>query len=532
MLFMLFIAAYAAILLFNPSFTQLDYEALRETIFTEGDRLPLAVFPEMGRFYPMFGMEFRLLNLLSSRIVWLHVFVSLQFLATAWLMVRLMGVAGAGRAAAYLSTGVLLFMPGFTNVWVGFPAVERNMMFYLAIFLLCFMAYQQKPKTTCLVIGLVCANLALYYKEPAFVALAAFAGTHLLITWRTAGRGAKLYDSLLLLSAFIFAAAYVFLIVPHMGKTLYGDTQYPPLLVFAKILYSYAANDPVVLLLLLPLAAVRGWQIMRRCSPAHPVFDPMLAAGTAYLLVFLKLNMYAANYMLPVYVFALPAIYYFLVREQMLRLFMWKSLVAVAAVLVTLNAIPLGLHIMTVQKYSPVNSVLTMNALAADIKKRDAGDRPSIYLDGVYRELTLHSPTFTYDRDAYFNVGEAMKRRGLDPSRFDLKSELPPKYPHLFPQGGDPAYPYSVFNSDGVWKPERGDYLVITPLTTRNVTDAYLASLSQDYDLVYRTESIFAVPDITLRSQIKRLIKDLVPAGIVFDANVQRAPDYYILVKK
>lgn len=531
MLFMLFTAAYAAILLFNPSFTQLDYEALRETIFTEGDRLPLAVFPEMGRFYPMFGMEFRLLNLLSSRIVWLHVFVSLQFFATAWLMVRLMGVAGAGRAAAYLSTGVLLFMPGFTNVWVGFAATERNVMFLMAAFLLCFMAYRQSQKTVYLVLGLVCANIALYYKEPVFVMLAAFAGTHLLVTWRTARAGERLYDALLLLSAILFLVAYAVIVVPHLGKSLYGDVNPKTLLTFAKILYSYVANDPFVLLLLPILTVWRTWDVVFRGKPAHPLFDPMLFAGLAYLLAFLKLNIYATNYLLPAYVFALPAAYHFLVREQLLKLHLWRLLAGAMVVLVVMNAIPLGLHIMTLQKYAPVNLVLTMDALASDIRIRAPEHRPSIFLDGIYRELTLHRSDFTYDRDAYFNVGEAMKRRGLDPTRFDLKSDLPPKYAELFPKGGDPTYPYSVFNSDKVWKPERGDYLVITPLTTRNVTDAYLASLSQDYDLVYRTESIFAVPDITLRSQIKRLVKDLVPAGIILDVNVQRVPDYYIFVK-
>ena len=519
-------------LLFYPSFTQISYEGLRETIFTDGDRLPLAVFPEMGRFYPMFGLEYRLLGLFSPRIVWLYVFVCLQFLAMTWLVVRLMRQAGSGPAATYLITGTLLLLPAFTNVWVGFAATERNVIFLMAVFLLCFMAYQREQKAAYLLLGLVSANLALYYKEPVFLMLTVFAGTHLLIVWRTAGKRVKFYDLLLLLSALAFIVAYTVLIVPYLGKTLYGDTQSPPLLVFAKILYSYTANDPAIILLLTPLTVWRAYRIVFRRAPAHPVFDPMLAAGTGYLLVFLKLNMYSTNYMLPAYVFALPAIYHFFAREQLLKNPAWKLLTGVTVVLAVVNAIPLGLHIMAVQKYTPVNSILTMDALAADIKKRDAGQRPSIFLDGVYRELTLHKPAFTYDRDAYFNVGEAMKRHGLDPTRFDLKSDLPPKSPGLFPIGGDPAYPYSVFNNDRVSKPERGDYLVVTPNTTRHITDAYLSSLRQDYDLIYRTDSMFAVPDFSLKTRVKRLIKDLVPTGVVLDANVQRVPDYYIFVKK
>lgn len=532
LLFVLFVATYATVLLLNPSFMQVDYEALRETIFTDGDHLPLAVFPEMGRFYPMFGQEHRLISLLSPRVIWLYVFTCLQFLAMVWLVTRLMRQAGAGNAATYLFTGALILLPGFTNVWVGFAATERNVMFLMAVFLLCFIAYQREQKAAYLTLGFVSANFALYYKEPVFLMLAVFAGTHLLITWRTAGKRVKLYDSLLLLSALAFIVTYAILIVPHLGGTLYGDTQSPPLLGFAKKLYSYAVNDPAIMFLLLPLAVWRAWRIVAHREMAHPIFDPMLAAGTVYLLVFLKLNMYATNYLLPAYVFALPAIFYFIAREQLLKHVVWKLLAATTAVLMVLNAIPLGLHIMAVQIYAPVNSILAMDALAADIKKRDVDQYPSIFLDGVYRELTLHKPTFTYDRDAYFNIGEAMKRRGLDPSRFDLKSDLPPKYPALFPEGGDPAYPYSVFRSDAVWRPQHGDYLVIVPYTTLTVTDAYVADLLREYDLVYRTESPLSVPDLSLKVHIKRLMKNFMPSDVVSDANVQRTPDYYIFVRK
>lgn len=532
LLFGLFVAAYAAILLLNPSFMQVNYEALRETIFTDGDHLPLAVFPEMGRFYPMFGMEYRLLNLFSSRIVWLHVFVALQFLIVIWLVVRLMREAGANQAVAYVVTGAFALLPAFTNVWVGFPATERNLVFWLAILLLCFMAYQRQPRTIYLVWGIVGANIALYYKEPVFVMLAAFAGTHLLITMQSARPGKRLYDALLLLSSFLFIAIYIIVIVPYMGRTLYGDTNDQPLLVFAKILYSYAANDPVIIFLLLPLTAWRVYQIVIRRVAAHPIFDPMLAAGTAYLLVFLKLNMYSTNYMLPAYVFALPAVYYFFAQELLLKRPIWKLLAGIAVVLVVMNAIPLGLHIMALQKYSPVNSVLTMNALADDIKKQGPDRRPNIFLDGIYRELTQHPPTFTYDRDAYFNVGEAMKRRGLTVDQFDLKSDLPPRFPHLFPKGGDQAYAYSVFRSDEVWELSPGDYLVIMPHTTKNITDAYINRLMQEYDLLFRTQSMFAIPDISVRTYIKQLVKDTLPPGVVHDTNTQRTSDFYIFVKR
>ena len=162
--FILFVAAYAAMLLFYPSFTQISYEGLRETIFTDGDRLPLAVFPEMGRFYPMFGLEYRLLGLFSPRIVWLYVFVCLQFLAMTWLVVRLMRQAGSGPAATYLITGTLLLLPAFTNVWVGFAATERNVIF-LAVFLLCFAWLTSAKKAAYLLLS-VSATLHLYYKEP------------------------------------------------------------------------------------------------------------------------------------------------------------------------------------------------------------------------------------------------------------------------------------------------------------------------------------------------------------------------------
>jgi len=530
--FTMFVLVYAAVLLLNPSYPEVDYEMLRESIWGSEATLPLAVMPEIGRFYPMFGQELRLVQWFSSKVIGVYVFYSIQFLATAWLLASLVQKTGAGARVSYLLCGTFFLLPGSTNVWVGGAATERNIVFLLAIFFLCFMAYQETKHWSLLITGLVSANLALYYKETVCVLVGSFALVHLLLIWKTDDRRVKLFDITLALSALIFLVIYALVVIPHRGSYLYGDSDGFSAWGLARVVYNYLFNDPLIVLLLFPFAILRICNIVFRHHAAHPVFDSMLVAGAAYLLAFLKLGMYATNYMLPAYVCALPAVAYVVLSENLIGQVAWKRVIAAVVVLIVTSGVPLGLHILALQKYGPVNTVLTWNKLADEIKRRPAGGRPSIFLDGVYRELTLHPPEFTYDRDAYFNFGMAMTRRGLDPLQFNLKSDLPPKYPYLFPKSGNAAYPYSVFSSSETWKPEKGDFWVIIPSSTRHITPDYLALLQKDYELLYQTESLLAIPDLSLKTMIKRSAMGVLSKSVVLDNNVSRSPNYYVFVKK
>lgn len=527
-----FLLFYAGVLLINPHMDVVGYEQLREQIIGWDDTPPIAIFPEIGRFYPMFSMEYRLLGLFSPSILGMYVLSVVQFLAFAFLLYQLLKQTRIQRQWIYLLCGTLFLTPGFTNVWVGFAATERNVIFLMAALLFCHARLQKKPRPVLFAVGLVCANLALYYKEPVFLLVGVYAGAHLAWTWRRATAVARWFDALLVASALLFLIVYLAFIFPRIGETRYGASFAPALLVFSRNFVNYILNDPLIMILHLPLVLWRLYEIHWRRSPVVPVYDAMLLAGFFYLLAFLKLNIYATNYLLPVYIFTLPAAAYFLAQRRFAGSRAWRGVAILGAVLTASSAIPLGLHILTLQKYIPVNTVRAMDALAHDIRSRHAAARPSVFLDGVQPDISYHAHDFTYDRDAYFNLGEALKRRGVGVERFDLKSDLPPKHAELFAKGHGASYSFSVFQEARSWEPVAGDYLVVTPMSAKNLTPDYLASLQDRYELIFRTAGDFVVPDFSLRAFIRFALKNWFSSGLVNDANFSRRSDYYIFIRK
>lgn len=533
--FALFVVVYSVFLMWNPHFGFKNYDVLKEAILASEDKFPTAIYPEIGRFYPLFAKEFNLIMLLSSSMVWLYVFNAIQYLLFIFLLYNLIAKVSSGKKWIFTSIIILSVMPGFTNSWFSFAATERNVIFYLAVFLLCYKIFLEKQKFLFLFLGSIAANIALYYKELGFIVLFIFALIHLIFSWKKSNLRMKLFDYLLIISSLIFAIVYYFLVFIKRGQYLYGETLNSFFIALFKNLFSYLLNDPIIVLMLLPLALWRFTRITVFREKPEPFYDAMLFAGSCYPLIFLKLNMYAPNYLLPAYVFALPCIVKFQNSDKANESKLWKTLVVASCFLIFTNAIPLGLHIVSSQKYSPVNEILAMDNLAENIRQRDKNGRYNIFLDGVYPDITAHSNTFTYDRDAYFNIGESLKRRGVALSQFDLKSTLPPKNHLLLNKYGSSNF--SVFNSAEMSSVNKGDYLIIVPNTTKNISPIYIKELEKEYEIVYRTPSgrLF-IPNFTFKTFIKFLVihsgYEKQSKKIMADQNLLRWPDYYIFVKK
>ena len=57
--------------------------------------------------------------------------------------------------------------------------------------------------------------------------------------------------------------------------------------------------------------------------------------------------------------------------------------------------------------------------------------------------------------------------------------------------------PFTIFKGNKTFEISKGDYLVITPdSATKNITGPYIQSLGQDYDLIFKTESPLAFPEL------------------------------------
>jgi hypothetical protein len=544
---------YAVLLLIEPQLGPSDEYAFLPTL-QSGKHFPMygSEFPyydsaKLGRFSPLGAQEYNLVALVSNAPLAYFSFNALLLIGFSLIFIAILRRALPVQPFLYVAPILLFLTPGFTLTFFKLLYTEKSVLFYFSVFLLSFLAFQKEQKLTYLITGLIGANLAIYYKETAFLAIGALAFAHILFTWRTANGRMRLLDGLLMGSALLYIGIYAVSILPYRMHAELNFTN-SGWMVFLKNLLNYGLfSDPTVVLLLLPLTAWRIYVVlMRRTEPAHPIHDPLLAAGSTYAVAYFILNMYSPYYFLPVYLFALPPIFCFLTRER-LRHIVWKSVIVVTVFVLVVNAIPLSIHYLTYNKYLAVNFNETLDFLVQDINKRYTEQRLTIYFDGVDRGT---------GRGVYFVVGEYLRYKGLAIDKFDFKSrnealDPSPFIGHRSPFDSDadierlnarysftyPKFPFSVFQPGPLPEVRKGDYLVVSPHSTLNIDAAYLGRLKEDYDLVFKTDSPFAVPRLTLKTFIKHLmVTRLTPEqkgrGMIVSENLWNWPDYYVFVKR
>ncbi len=146
----------------------------------------LKIFPIQinweNRFVPFSAQEWSILSpilTLSNCTPYIpFLLVTLQFIVTVFLLVFI--IPFEKLAFKLLATCVIIinssfFIP-FTNVMIP----DRNSLFLIILFLYCLINFFKTEKPIYLLVVFLCANTALYFKEPIFIYLASFAGISLL----------------------------------------------------------------------------------------------------------------------------------------------------------------------------------------------------------------------------------------------------------------------------------------------------------------------------------------------------------------
>ncbi len=551
--FALLVLLYAMLLVIRPELGYGDEYAFLPTLQSGkyfpmyGKDFPYYDAAELGRLNPLAGQEYNLAALVSNTPLAYFAFNASLLVGFSLIFVAILRRLLPDRPYLYAIPILLFLTPGFTLAFFKLLYVDKSALFYFSVFLLSFLVFQKAQKLIYLIAALIGANAAIYTKETAFLAIGAFAFAHMLFTWRTADTRVRLLDSLLMGSALLYIGIYAVEILPYRMSAELNFTN-SGWMVFLKNLLNYGLfSDPIVVLLLLPLTVWRIYVVlMRRSEPAHPIHDPLLAAGSTYAVAYFILNMYTPYYFLPVYLFALPPIFYFLTRDR-LRHIVWKSAMVVTAFVLVVNAIPLSIHYLTYNKYVPINFNHTLDFLVQDINRRYTDQRLPIFFDGVDRGT---------GRGVYYVVGEFLRFKGLAIDKFDFKSRneaLDPSpfvgHRSPFDRDGDierlnaqyrftyPKFPFTVFQPGPLPEIRKGDYLVVSPQSTASLDAAYLERLKEDYDLVFKTDSPLAVPRLTFKTLVKYVLVNWLTSeqkgkGLIVNENLWNWPDYYVFVKK
>lgn len=550
LIFLLLVTAYAMVIVIGSDLGPSDEYAFLPTLqsgkafpFNGQDSTYIDMY-KIGRFMPLGAQEYNLVALFTNKPWAYYTLNAFEFMVFAILLLKILQQFSANQLLNYFSVLLLFFIPGVTITFFKLINVEKNVIFLLAVLFASYLNYLKERKILSLILVLCSANIAMYYKETVFSAIAAFAVTHLYFSWKKSNTSSKTLDFLLVISSVVYIFVYLTLVLPYRGEIIYNQNIYDPILVFAKNFINYSLFSDPILILLFPLSVMRLYQIFVAKREAHPFLDSLIAAGVTYVASYMVLNMYSPYYLLPVYIFILPPLLFFY-GEKYLNGIFWKICMIIFSLVLITNTIPSGIHYLTFNKYQPINFNQTINYLISDINRRYEDRRISIFMDGVDRGT---------GQGVYRILGEYLKYEGLSILKFDLKSniEAADKRTFVLKQSpfdkesdldelgippGHPRHPFTVLQAGGLQTITRGDYLIVSPDSVKDVSGSYLESLTDDYLLVYKTESRFAVPNINLKTIVKYMVSKTLSSsyddsGILVSRNLMNWPDYYVFLRK
>lgn len=526
-----FIVFYGLLIILFSNFGPTDDVAFIRTIMRDMPVLPWG--PEsasLGRFAPFGGQQFNLIVLfgLPKSAYVMFAISAIQFaLAVTLLVAVLRGITPRKSLIAAIMIAFLM-LPGSTISWFRLSVGERDMVFYLSIFVFSYLRFLRDGELGFMTLALLAGNAVIYCKEPMFLAIGVFALTHLVVTWKRGNVRQRSIDALLIASSMAFILLYYFLVYAHRGEHLYFNTHFNALIVFAKNVLNFALfSDPVIVLLLWPFTVWRLCRLLQTRGADYSVHDSLLLAGSTYSASYLLLNIYAPYYLLPAYVFAIPALtHHFSGRAVRGR--RWKWLVAGAAVVMILNTIPAGFHYLSRNKYLAINFSETVDFLVRDIQSRHRVGKAKIFLEGVDPREGLGS---------YYILGEFLKYRGLSLAEFDLAANGEAACGTCpIAVSWDMSDAYTVYSQEQPIEVKSGDYLVITADANMQVDESYLRSLEPEYQLLFRTTSPLSVPLLTAKTAVKHLLLTLyngkIDRELMVGRNLFNDPDYFVYVRR
>ena len=136
--FLIFLAFYILLIFYKEDFAYYDDDMLTDFSVQGRNFLP-PVWSALGRFYPLADQEFNLLKFVTRSPAGYHALVALQLLVlVAVLFVVLRAFQVRYRVLIVIAAMVA---PSFLIPFTGFVYPERNVLFWLAVMLLCLQAY-------------------------------------------------------------------------------------------------------------------------------------------------------------------------------------------------------------------------------------------------------------------------------------------------------------------------------------------------------------------------------------------------------
>lgn len=301
-LFAIFVAFYVAVIFYKEDFAYYDDDQLTD-FSVRGVAFAPPIWPSQGRFFPLAFQEFNLLRFVTRSPAGYH-FLAITQLAMVLALLFLV-LRDFGLRYRLLLMGAAMLAPGFCIAFSGLIYPERNILFFLAILIVCAAGYDKAKNRGYLIGCLIATQFLLYYKETTVVLIAVFALSYASLHFRSNKARARfswagfVSENLLSIGMVVLSAVYSVLfriVLPALGTFSYVSQHQET---FASVLRSYLVIDWVAWILL----AIFLFRIARSFLMGlelDPLWDSLAAGASAYFLAILALRLISGYYLAPV----------------------------------------------------------------------------------------------------------------------------------------------------------------------------------------------------------------------------------------
>jgi hypothetical protein len=301
-LLFVFVAFYVSMIFYKEDFAYYDDDMLTD-FSVRGQNFSPPIWPGLGRFYPLADQEFNLLKFFTRSPAGYHSFVVVQLLILLGVLFVVLGKFKIRYRALILVSAMVA--PSFIIPFTGFVYPERNVLFWLAIILLCLEGYSTTKSCVYFIGCLVATHFALYYKEVVVLFVVAYGVTRMLLElnarrrvgqlpWLEFVRESSLSLGMLAISG-IYMVYFLFVMLPHRNFSYIAQHRES----LSSVFLTYLQTDWLALILL-AVVIVRFGRGLFSNGDLDPMWDSLGVGALAYFFGVTALRVNSGYYLAPV----------------------------------------------------------------------------------------------------------------------------------------------------------------------------------------------------------------------------------------
>lgn len=424
-IFALFTAFYIALIFYKEDFAYYDNDQLTD-FSVQGKPYPPPIWWALGRYFPLGFQEFNALAWVTRSPTGFHFFSVMQLLIVLLAINTLLKEYAAGYRVLVLIA--VMVTPGFAISFTGLIYTERNVLFWLALLILCLSSYFKTRASVYFIGCLVATHFVLYYKETAIILVVGYVVVQLLwesyshwrtgVSWTEFARRNSLPFGMLVLSG-IYAALFLLTMFPRGALPYVSGLQQS----LRAVVVTYLQTD-WLLFLLIGLFGFHFLRFVFSNRELDPLWESLAAGALAYAFTILALGLVSGYYMAPVdliaILYAARILLAWLVKPTKLR---------IAVAIATFACILVHDVAYSTFRITERKSLIALKAELADFLNNYPGDP-----DGIHLFLPYASQFRAMGLSSY------LRYRGFEMTGYNLAGNGTGR--RIFVEGGN-AFPHN-----------------------------------------------------------------------------------------